>query len=59
METTVTYEPVDGGTRVHQVAKGDPRGFFKVAEPVLVKLVRRQLKGSLENLKDLLEGEGA
>lgn len=54
METTVTYEPVTGGTRVHQVVEGDPRGFFKVAEPVLVKSVRRQLNGSLENLKDLL-----
>ena len=59
METTVTYELVAGGTRVHEVAEGDPRGFFKVAEPVLVKLVRRQLEGSLQNLKDLLEADGA
>ena len=55
LETTITYEPIEGGTRILQVAEGDPRGFFKVTEPVLVKLVRRQLKGSLENLKDLLE----
>jgi uncharacterized protein YndB with AHSA1/START domain len=57
METTVTYEESPGGTRVHQIVTGNPRGFFKVAEPVLVRLVERQLKGSLENLKDLLEAE--
>jgi uncharacterized protein YndB with AHSA1/START domain len=59
LETWVTYERVNGGTRVRQVVEGDPRGFFKVAEPVLVKLVGRQLKGSLENLKDILEADGA
>jgi hypothetical protein len=32
------------------------RDVFKVPEPVLVKLVRHQLKASPENLKDLLEG---
>lgn len=55
METTVTLEATNDGTRVRQVVEGDPRGFFKVAEPILVKLVKRQLDASLGNLKDLLE----
>ena len=59
METIVTLEPVNGGTLVREVAEGDPRGFFKVAEPILEKLVRRQLEGSLQNLKDLLEADTA
>ena len=57
METTVTYEEVSDGTRIHQTVSGNPRGFFKIAEPVLIRLVERQLKGSLENLKDILEAE--
>jgi uncharacterized membrane protein len=56
METTLSFEPVAVGTRVNEVVEGDPRSFFKVAELVLVRIVRRQLEGSLENLKDLLEG---
>ena len=55
LTSTTTYEEIEGGTRVHQIVEGDPRGFFKVAEPVLVRFVKRQLHGSLENLKDLLE----
>lgn len=59
MQTTIMYEPVPGGTRIDQVVTGDTRGFFRVAEPLLVKLGQRQLQGSLENLKDLLETDTA
>lgn len=55
LTSTTTYDAIEGGTRVHQVVEGDPRGFFKVAEPILLKFVRRQLDSSLANLKDLLE----
>ncbi len=32
-------------------------GFFKLAEPLAIRMVRRQLETSLNNLKDVLEAE--
>ena len=57
MVATMSYEDSGTGTRIHEVVEGDPRGFFKLAQPVLVKLVGRQLDASLGNMKDLLEAE--
>ena len=55
VESQVTFERVDGGTRVtnHQVA--EPGGFFKLAEPVLVRMIKRQFEADFANLKDLME----
>ena len=55
LETIITLEATARGTSVHYLAVGNPRGFFKIAEPVLVRIVTRQLDNSLANLKDLLE----
>ena len=55
LETVITLQPADGVTTVRYMALGETRGFFKVAEPVLVKIATRQLQSSLGNLKDLLE----
>ena len=59
LEVTVTLEPVGAATRVHEVLRGDARGFFKVAEPVLARAVQRHLDGSLADLKDLVESQVA
>lgn len=55
VENRVTFERVEGGTQVtsHQVA--EVGGFFKVAEPLLVSMVKRQFEADLANLKDLME----
>jgi uncharacterized membrane protein len=50
-----TFAPVAGGTRVTAYAESEPGGFFKVAEPLVAAVAKRQLHASLENLKDLLE----
>jgi uncharacterized protein YndB with AHSA1/START domain len=55
LEETVTFEPVDGGTRVTAVYEGDPAGFFKLAAPVLVRMFQGQVEGNLDNLKSVLE----
>jgi uncharacterized protein YndB with AHSA1/START domain len=55
MEATVTLEPQGSRTRVREIVRGDARGFFKVAEPVLVRAVQRHLDGSFAELKDLVE----
>jgi hypothetical protein len=51
----VTFESVAGGTRVDLILEGEPGGFFKLAEPVLVNLAKRQFDAALANLKDLME----
>jgi uncharacterized protein YndB with AHSA1/START domain len=53
-----TLEPSDGGTRVSVVAEGEPGGFFKLAEPIVARALRRELRGNLETLKDVLESSG-
>lgn len=58
-EVTVTLQPVDGRTRVTWAIEGEPAGFFRVAEPVLAHVGRRQIEAQVGTLKDLLEAEGA
>lgn len=57
VRSTITVEPADGGTRVHTVVDLEPGGFFKVAEPLVVAMAKRQLEADLNNLKDLLEAD--
>ena len=32
-------------------------GFFRIAEPIVVRMARRQMETEVANLKDLLEGQ--
>jgi uncharacterized membrane protein len=50
-----TLEPADGSTRVKVVLEGEPGGFFKLAEPLVERAVRRQVEADFEQLKDILE----
>jgi len=51
----MTFDIVDGGTRVNVKFEADPGGFFKLAEPLLASMVKRNIEGELANLKDLME----
>ena len=53
--STVTLEPVADGTRVSQTVEGEPGGFFKLAEPLVVTMAKRQFQNDLDNLRDLME----
>lgn len=53
-----TFETAADGTKVRMFVEGEPGGFFKLAEPLLNSMVRRQLETSLGNLKDVLEARG-
>ena len=53
-----SFESVEGGTKVNFTAEGDAGGFFKLAEPILARMVRRQVETDFGNLKDLLEAQG-
>ena len=54
-----TFEPVaEGGTKVTTSGEGDVGGFFKLAEPLVARMLERQFKTDSANLKDLLESQG-
>ena len=57
LEIENTFEAVDGGTRLTSIFRGESRGFFKLAEPVVVRLTKRQFETAMENLKELLEAD--
>ncbi len=55
MEAETVFEPVDSGTKVTVIMQGEPGGFFKLAEPIVVRMAKRQIETDYANLKDLLE----
>jgi len=55
VQATVTVEPAKGGTRVDATIEAEPGGFFKLAEPLLVTVAKRQFQNDFDNLKDLME----
>ena len=55
IEIDATLEPVDGGTQVTSFYRGESRGFFKIAEPLLVRLTRKHFETAAENLRTLME----
>jgi uncharacterized membrane protein len=52
-----TYERVEGGTRLNVILEAQPGGFFKLAEPLLVSLIKRQSETDFASLKDLMEAQ--
>jgi uncharacterized protein YndB with AHSA1/START domain len=55
LEVATEVEPTDGGTKVTSIYRGESRGFFRLAEPVVVHLTKRQFELATDNLKALLE----
>ncbi len=58
MEGGYTMESAGGGTKVAFTIQGDSGGFFRLAEPILARMVKRQVVSDFGNLKDLLEAQG-
>ena len=54
---STTFETVEGGTRVSIVSEGETGGFFKLAEPIVTRIIERQFKTDLSSLKDILEAQ--
>jgi hypothetical protein len=48
-------EPVAAGTQVTSFYRGESRGFFKLAEPLVVRLTRKHFETAADNLRALLE----
>ena len=55
VQASMTFERIEGGTRLNLTIEAEPGGFFKLAEPLVVSMVKRQIQSDLANLKDLME----
>jgi uncharacterized protein YndB with AHSA1/START domain len=55
METTYTWAPVEGGTRMTLRNRGNPRGFAQLTAPLMERAMRRATTKDLARLKSLLE----
>lgn len=53
---TRIVEPREGGAKVSAIVEGDAGGFFKLAEPLLARMVQRSIDSDYQNLKRILEG---
>ncbi len=54
-QITFLLEEVSGGTRFTHSQEVEPGGFFGLAESLFELEAKRQLRGDLQTLKDLLE----
>ena len=52
-----SFKTVEGGTEVTEAMEAETGGVFKVADPIVTRMVQRQYAANLENLKDLLEAQ--
>jgi uncharacterized protein YndB with AHSA1/START domain len=55
LETDAVLEPVTEGTRVTVTCRGESRGFFKLAEPLVVRLSKRHWETAMDNVRALLD----
>lgn len=57
---TRMVKPGEGdSTEVTAVIEGDSTGFFKLAEPLMARMVKRSVDTDYRNLKRILEGDEA
>ena len=57
VQSTVTFAPVAGGTRLRWVWEMEPRGAFKLLTPLVGRIMGRRLDTVLTNIKHFLEAQ--
>jgi uncharacterized protein YndB with AHSA1/START domain len=57
LDISNTLTSIAGVTHVTSDFRGESRGFFKLAEPVMVRLTKKLFETSMDNLKALLEAD--
>lgn len=55
METTYTWAPAEGGTRMTLRNRGQPKGFSKLAAPLMARAMRKANEKDLRSIKAILE----
>ncbi len=56
---TRMVEPIDSGTKVTAIITGEASGFFKIAEPILRRMVQRSVDGDYRNLRVVFTSQSA
>ena len=56
LSVSVTYTAVPEGTKITTVVEGEPKGFFKLAEGLVVSSLEKNLEEDQNHLKAILEG---
>jgi uncharacterized protein YndB with AHSA1/START domain len=54
-EVNMTFQSVDGGTKVTTSVDGEPKGFFKLAEGMVAGQLEKSLAEDAQKLKELVE----
>lgn len=57
LDALYMLEPSEGNTRLTLIIRGEPGGFFKIAEPLVVSMAKRSYESDLHNLKEMLEAQ--
>ncbi len=57
LKAIYTFQAENGGTRLVSAAEAELGGFFKLSEPILERIVKKQLKAQFETAKELLEAQ--
>ncbi len=57
IKVTRSVERAEGGTLVSAFVEGDPGGIFKLAKPLLKRMVQRSVVNDYANLKTILEDQ--
>jgi uncharacterized protein YndB with AHSA1/START domain len=52
---TNVFQAAGGGTKVTATFEGEPGGFFKLGEPIVSRIAKKQFQAQLDTLKELLE----
>lgn len=55
LQLTVTFEKINGRTRLKGLGLGEPRGLYKLLDPILALGARRQFQAQFDRIKQNLE----
>jgi uncharacterized protein YndB with AHSA1/START domain len=55
LDSRITFEPTESGTRMQFAVHGGPTGVMRLAEPLLRQTLKRQFAGQCATLKRILE----
>jgi len=58
-ETSYLFESTADGTRLTATVELQPKGFLRLAEPLMARSLRREMETHFSDLKDLLERQVA
>jgi uncharacterized protein YndB with AHSA1/START domain len=59
LEIHYTFESVGGGTKITLEGNLEAGGFFKLAEPIVGRMLNRQTASDAQTLKELLEAQAS